>query len=50
MFLAIVFGLLVGSAHNGTRNYEECKASDFKPKSCFEAKQLHKAGNFLKKI
>jgi len=49
MFL-ILFTFLVTSAHNGTRNYEECKASNFAPNSCWESKQLEKAGNFLKKF
>lgn len=49
MFL-LLFAFLVTSAHNGTRNYEECKSSKFLPKSCWEAKQLDKAGKFLKKL
>lgn len=50
MLIAVLFGLLVSSAHNGTRNYDECKAAEFKPKACWEAKQLHKAGKWSCKI
>jgi len=46
MLFLILYGFLVTSAHNGTRNYEECKAQSFEPKSCWEAEQLHKAGKF----
>jgi len=49
MFL-ILFGLLVSSAHNGTRNYEQCKAESFKHSACWEAKQMDKAGKYLKKL
>lgn len=49
MFL-ILFAFLVTSAHNGTRNYEECKALQFVPKACWESEQMEKAGKFLKKI
>jgi hypothetical protein len=49
MFL-LIFAFLVTSAHNGTRNYEECKSVKFSTGSCWEAKQLDKAGKFLKKI
>ena len=46
MLFLLVFGLLVGEATNGTRNYDECKAAEFKPKACWEAKQLYKAGKW----
>lgn len=49
MFL-IIFAFLVTSAHNGTRNYSECKQDNFKNGSCWESKQMHKSGEFLKKI
>lgn len=44
--ILFIFVFLVTSAHNGTRNYEECKATKFKPGSCWEAKQLDKVGKF----
>lgn len=46
MFLFVAIIAIVTSAHNGTRNYEECKSMDFKPKACWEAKQMYKAGKF----
>lgn len=46
MPLLILVAALITSAHNGQRNFEECKAQDFAPKSCWEAKQLYKAGKF----
>jgi len=49
MFL-ILFAFLVTSAHNGTRNYEVCKAESFKHSACWEAEQMEKAGKFLKKL
>jgi len=47
MVLFIVFAFLSVSAHNGTRNYNECKSLDFKPSACWEAKQMNKGGKFL---
>lgn len=49
MFL-ILFAFLVTSAHNGTRNYEECRKEKFKSGSCWESNQLNKAGKFLNKL
>lgn len=49
MFL-ILFAFLVTSAHNGTRNYKECKKVKFAPSSCWEAEQLEKSGKFLGKL
>ncbi len=46
LLLAVLFGGLVSSAHNGTRNFDECLAQEFKPKSCWESEQLYKAGKF----
>lgn len=46
MLLALIFGAIVSSAHNGTRNFDECKSAEFKPKSCWESEQLQKAGKF----
>ena len=45
MFI-VLFVFLVTAAHNGTRNYEACKAESFKHPACWEAKQMHKAGKF----
>jgi len=49
MFL-LIFAFLVTSAHNGTRNYKECKAENFKHGACWEAEQMYKSGEFLKKL
>jgi hypothetical protein len=46
MFLVVILGALISSAHNGTRNFDECQAANFKPSSCWEAKQLYKAGKW----
>lgn len=46
MPLLILVVALITSAHNGTRNYDECKAQNFAPKACWEAKQLNKAGKW----
>lgn len=49
MFI-VLFSILSSLAHNGARNYQECLEVNFKPKSCWEAKQFNKGGKFLCKI
>lgn len=46
MFFLVIFTFLVTSAHNGTRNYDECLKENFAHSACWEAKQLYKAGKF----
>lgn len=46
IFIAMIFASLVTMAHNGTRNIEECREIDFKHSSCWEAKQMFKAGKW----
>jgi hypothetical protein len=50
MFMVFLLSILGTSAFNGGRNYQECKAQGFKPKSCWEAEQLNKAAVFGCKI
>lgn len=47
MFL-LIFGILIGGLHNGTRNYYECRTKGFKPDVCFEARQLNKLSKIKK--
>jgi hypothetical protein len=49
MFL-VLFGALVFGLHNGTRNFDICEKENFKHQACFEAEQMKKAGDFLKKL
>ena len=46
MLFVALFTFLFTSAHNGTRNYEECLKEDFKTGACWEAKQMYKAGKW----
>jgi hypothetical protein len=50
MILFAIFMFVSVSAHNGTRNFDECKAVKFKPSSCWESEQLYKAGKWGCKV
>lgn len=50
MLLAVLFGLLVGKAHDGSYSYKECMAQKFEPKACWNSEQLYKAGKYLCKV
>lgn len=50
MFMLFLVSVLSTSIYNGGRNYSDCKSLDWKPKACWEAKQLDKAAHALCKV